>query len=138
MNNTIKALLLLLFLGVCIITTHAQTVLQQKTHLAREGDVTLKQELQYKSPGRNGRNVIWDFSELSVSNSGYQESFTGSLDSILIKVSPRSKYEYRLVGDSLSSVGYETPTLQIKYLLPELHCRCPMFFGDSIFSLYYS
>ena len=54
MNNTIKALLLLLFLGVCIITTHAQTVLQQKTHLAREGDVTLKQELQYKSPGRNG------------------------------------------------------------------------------------
>ena len=68
-----------------------QTVLLQNTHLPREGDVILKQELQYKSPGRSGSNVIWDFSELSVLDTGYREYFTGSPDSILMKVSPRSR-----------------------------------------------
>lgn len=114
-----------------------QTTLLQNTHLFREGDVILKQELQYKSPGRSGSNVVWDFSELSVLDAGYREYFTGSPDSILLKVSPRSRYEYKMTGDSLLCIGYQTSILQIKYLLPELYCRYPMLYGDSISSLYY-
>lgn len=137
MSITIRTVLLLLFLWGCRLIVQGQTVLLQNTHLSREGDVILKQELQYKSPGRSGSNVMWDFSELSVLDTGYREYFTGSPDSIFMKVSPRSRSEYKMTGDSLFCIGYQTPTLQIKYLLPELYRRYPMFYGDSILSLYY-
>lgn len=137
MNITIRNILLFLFLWGCRLMVQGQTVLLQNTHLPREGDVILKQELQYKSPGRSGSNVIWDFSELSVLDTGYREYFTGSPDSILMKVSPRSRSEYKMTEDSLFCIGYQTSTLQIKYLLPELYRHYPMFYRDSISSLYY-
>ena len=73
MNITIRNILLFLFLWGCRLMVQGQTVLLQNTHLPREGDVILKQELQYKSPGRSGSNVIWDFSELSVLYTDYRE-----------------------------------------------------------------
>lgn len=137
MNLQIKALLLLSFLWRCITSVQAQTVLQQENNLFRDGDAVLKQELHYKHPGRSGKNVIWDFSELALLNRGYQEQYIGSIDTLLTRITPTSKYKYKLVGNSLFCIGYKTPTLQIKYLLPELYCRYPMYYGDSIFSLYY-
>lgn len=80
MNLQIKALLLLSFLWRCIISVQAQTVLQQENNLFRDGDAVLKQELHYKHPGRSGKNVIWDFSELALLNRGYQEQYIGSID----------------------------------------------------------
>ena len=65
MDFKVKSQLLPLLFSGGMAAAQAQTVLQQDTHMFREGDVILKQEVQYKSPGRSGKNVVWDFSELT-------------------------------------------------------------------------
>lgn len=75
MDFKVKSQLLPLLFSGGMAAAQAQTVLQQDTHMFREGDVILKQEVQYKSPGRSGKNVVWDFSELTPLENEYRESY---------------------------------------------------------------
>lgn len=114
----------------------AQTVLQQDTHMFREGDVILKQEVQYKSPGRSGKNVVWDFSELTPLENEYRESYD-RMDSLFTCSGMNATYQYRFSGDSLLCVGYFNQLLQVRHLLPELIMHYPLTYSDSICSFYY-
>lgn len=129
---------LIFLLGCCYISVgHAQTVLEKSTSLFRPGDVTVKQELQYKDPGSAGKDAVWDFRELAPFGSEYTERLVGRIDSSLICLGGDNGYKYRLMGDSLFCIGYQTPTLRIDYLLPELRLAYPTGYGDSIHSFYY-
>ena len=44
-------------------------------NLPRAGDVIVKQQVEYKDPGRTGENVLWDFSRLNVVNPEYTLSY---------------------------------------------------------------
>ena len=57
MDFKVKSQLLPLLFSGGMAAAQAQTVLQQDTHMFREGDVILKQEVQYKSPGRWKMNI---------------------------------------------------------------------------------
>ena len=37
-------------------------------HALRAGDVISKQQVEYKDPGRSGKDVLWDFSQLDPVN----------------------------------------------------------------------
>lgn len=130
---------LIFLLGCCfhILTGHAQTILNESTSLFRPGDVIVKQELQYKVPGSSGKDAVWDFSELSHLESEYTERFVGKIDSSLICLGGDEGYKYKLSGDSLFCIGYQTPTLYIDYLLPELRQIYPTSYKDSVHSFYY-
>ena len=136
MDFKVKSQLLPLLFSGGMAAAQAQTVLQQDTHMFREGDVILKQEVQYKSPGRSGKNVVWDFSELTPLENEYRESYD-RMDSLFTCSGMNATYQYRFSGDSLLCVGYFNQLLQVRHLLPELIMHYPLTYSDSICSFYY-
>lgn len=40
----------------------AQPVMDKDRNIMRSGDRIVKQQMEYKSPGRDGERVLWDFS----------------------------------------------------------------------------
>ena len=136
MDFKVKSQLLPLLFSGGMAAAQAQTVLQQDTHMFREGDVILKQEVQYKSPGRSGKNVVWDFSELTPLENEYRESYD-RMDSLFTCSGMNATYQYRFSGDSLLCVGYFNQLLQMRHLLPELIMHYPLTYSDSICSFYY-
>ena len=58
MDFKVKSQLLPLLFSGGMSAAQALTVLQLVTHMFRDVDVILKQEAQYKSPGRSGKNVV--------------------------------------------------------------------------------
>jgi len=62
-----KKQLLSLLIGIPVMLS-AQHTLQRELHLPRVGDELIKQQVEYKDPGRSGDNVLWDFSRLTSIN----------------------------------------------------------------------
>ena len=127
----------LLICCIQILTGKSQNILNESTSLFRPGDIITKQELQYKTPGPTGKDVIWDFKELIHLESEYTECFVGKIDSSLTCLGGDNGYKYKFSGDSLFCIGYQTPTLHIDYLLPELRQIYPTVYKDSIHTFYY-
>ena len=127
----------LLICCIQILTGKSQNILNESTSLFRPGDIITKQELQYKTPGPTGKDVIWDFKELIHLGSEYTECFVGKIDSSLTCLGGDNGYKYKFSGDSLFCIGYQTPTLHIDYLLPELRQIYPTVYKDSIHTFYY-
>lgn len=133
----LKKNILLLICCIQILTGKSQNILNEATSLFRPGDIIAKQELQYKAPGPAGKDVIWDFRELIHLGSEYTECLVGKIDSSLICLGEDNGYKYKFSGDSLFCIGYQTPTLHIDYLLPELRQIYPTVYKDSIHTFYY-
>lgn len=133
----LKKNILLLICCIQILTGKSQNILNEATSLFRPGDIIAKQELQYKAPGPAGKDVIWDFRELIYLGSEYTECLVGKIDSSLICLGGDNGYKYKFSGDSLFCIGYQTPTLHIDYLLPELRRIYPTVYKDSIHTFYY-
>jgi hypothetical protein len=52
--------LFLLSLGIASFI-HSQESLQSDLNMFRKDDAIVKQQVEYKTPGRLGENVLWDF-----------------------------------------------------------------------------
>lgn len=117
-------------------TSRAQTITTDANAL-RGGDALVKQELEYKSPGRDGKNVVWDFSELKIVNEEYVEEYELQEDSIVIMSSPHAEYRYKNCSDSLFCLGYSTDNLVLDYLRPDCMLTFPFSYGDSLASYFY-
>lgn len=115
----------------------SQNILNESTSLFRPDDIIVKQEMQYKAPGSNGKDVVWDFSELVHLGSEHTERLVGRIDSSLLCLGGDNGYKYKYSKDSLFCIGYQTPTLRIDYLLPELRQVYPTAYKDSIHTFYY-
>ncbi|MBF0576275.1 hypothetical protein IR022_09865, partial [Dysgonomonas sp. GY617] len=59
----------LFILILCPLFTFGQINLQYNG--LRSGDEIIKQQVDYKDPGRSGENVIWDFGKLKSVNDEY-------------------------------------------------------------------
>jgi hypothetical protein len=64
--------LLLLLLSFSVFSVSSQ--ITYKNNCIRSGDETVKEQVEFKDPGRSGENVIWNFSELKAINSEYKLS----------------------------------------------------------------
>lgn len=135
-NNLYIIFILLKILNVSPLA-FSQTILTKETHALRIGDVIQKYESEYKSPGRNGRDVIWDFSDLSLKSISYEEGYDNYCDSLILHYAPRFKNKYYFNSDSLFCVGYETESSYIDYSHPKLLMKYPFVLGDSICSYFY-
>ena len=103
----------------------------------RAGDVICKQELKYKSPGRDGKGVVWDFSDLPTIGRKKTEAYMAAEDSSIVLYGENSLHYYRTCGDSILCIGYEIPTMQMKYIVSKYDMRYPFAYGDSISSYHY-
>ena len=66
-----KTLLLLLSGSFCLSISGQIT---RENNSVRNGDEIIKQQMQYKDPGRSGENVIWDFSMLKAVNPKFADA----------------------------------------------------------------
>lgn len=139
MKSRTSIILLVTFLGINSLL--AQTSLTHALYDMRSGDKLIKQQIEYKDPGRLGENVIWNFSKLKTINEKYDVSYMEpvrkSYDTLFVTgVEHQTMYKYALTGDSLFMLGFENSGSQLKLTKPELTLVYPFSFGDSIFDTY--
>ena len=135
-----------------IYVLYAQHILQSDLNLPRAGDVIIKQQVEYKDPGRSGENVLWDFGELKTVNDEYTLSYSEpvlvddsmyimGLDTILLKNLTEGRlligtehytmYYYYLTENRLWVMGHENPTTLLQYTKPLVAGVYPMQYQDS-------
>jgi hypothetical protein len=128
----------------------AQHVLQSNLNLPRPGDEIVKQQVEYKDPGRSGENVLWDFGRLKTINDEYTLAYSepepaedsGSESdtiasqnliegSLLIGTEHNTMYYYYLTDNRLWTLGHENPTTLLQYTRPLIAGVYPMYYQDS-------
>lgn len=110
--------------------TIAQPTLEKSYNRIRSGDILVKQQVEFKDPGRKGANVLWDFRKQKIINSEYKVSYFGDNDSLIVAREKRSLSKYSIKKDSLIFVGFENSTTLIHYYKPELHLIYPVHYGN--------
>ena len=140
-----------------VITSQAQITRQHNA--PRSGDQIIKQHVDYKDPGRAGKNVIWDFGQLSPVNPEYSLSYyeiplindsiyvygrdtipVGEIlpGELFVGTEYYSSYYYRIKNDSLFVVGHENPMVLVRHTSPLSVVNYPFNYGDSIQTVYNS
>lgn len=132
MKNKLSILLLL-------VATNAfcQNPLHKSTNLIRGNDVIIKQQVEYKSPGRSGEDILWNFSQLYSINDSCRVSYQSYDDSTFVSREHRTLYYYSCNNDSLFLNGYENPTIKMQYSMPELRMIYPFGYGMSFNDPFY-
>lgn len=132
-----KQTALLFFLLKIALCLQAQHVLTRQNNAPRAGDEIIKQQVEYKDPGRTGQHVLWDFSKLQVQNEHYILTYKQKNDSIIIGAEHETMYYYTLNNDKYLLWGYENPTNIIINKKPELQMKFPLTYGESCSGYYY-
>jgi hypothetical protein len=131
----------------------------QKNNALRNGDEIIKQQVEYKSPGRSGEQVIWDFSKLKTTNDEYKLSYASPWlnedtcyviardtihysrvkeNDLIISTEHYTNYFYQVQEGKLWLLGHRNAVSQMynKPAIPQLNY--PFNYGDSIRALYAS
>ena len=133
-----RKLLLLFAILLSTATAYAQHFLTAENNMMRPEDEIIKQQVDYKNPGRAGANVLWDFSMLNLQNDAYRLFYTEDRNNRIRGTEHNTRYYYELRGDSLFRTGYENPTTLSVNAQPELLMQFPVHYGDSTFAYYNS
>lgn len=124
--------LILLLLWATSRLLSAQDQIHFDLNMLRANDTIVKQQIEYKHHGKQGTDVLWNFSKLKVVNNKYTVIYEQTNDSLLSGTEHLTRYYYELKNDSLYLIGYENPTTKVTYDLPELILRFPLKLGDTI------
>ena len=131
-----KTAAILSFWTLGIMSVFSQHGLTSRHNMFRPGDEIVKQQVEYKDPGRSGRDVLWDFGKLKTQKDEYKLFYVFGKDSLVTGIERQTMYFYSLSGDSLLCHGYENPTTLMVNEQPELLLRFPVRYGDSTFCYY--
>lgn len=116
----------------------AQHKLEVHLNMFRPGDKIIKQQVEYKDPGRSGDNVLWNFSMLNSINDEYSLSYQESEEEdVITGIEHRTMYYYTLSGDSLLLSGYENPTTLVNNYRPETVLKFPVSYGEKKLDYYH-
>ena len=131
-----KTLLLLLSGSFCLSISGQIT---RENNSVRNGDEIIKQQMQYKDPGRSGENVIWDFSMLKAVNPKYKLTFRApelindsiyimgrdtllkkdsDINHLIIGEEHSTMYYYQIKGDTMFCLGHENPVTLMHHKMP--------------------
>lgn len=133
-----KTTLLFVLLGSIPFILSAQHPLQSNLNFFRAGDVIVKQQVEYKDPGRAGKKVLWDFSQLSAVNEEYTLDYSSDNDTVITGTEHLTRYHYALQNDSLLLWGFDNQTTKLPNIQPEVLLKFPVNYGDTIQSYYYA
>ncbi|WP_321439181.1 hypothetical protein [uncultured Bacteroides sp.] len=103
------------------------------------GDSLYKYQVEYKDPGRVGRELNWDFSNLKILNKNYLIKYfrPDKKDTTkLCGTEHRTRYYYRCKADSIWAIGFENYTTLMNYTKPELKLKFPFTYGDTLYSTF--
>lgn len=123
----------------------------------RAGDIIIKQQVEYKDPGRSGYNVVWDFSQLLPVNDEYSvEYYRPPLDGdtvfvlgneripvrevlandLIVSNEHYTMYYYRNKAGRLLQSGHENSVNQLSYTPYLVQMEYPMNYGQKVHSDY--
>ncbi len=149
--------LVLILLSLYTLVSYGQIV--YPLNGLRAGDEIVKQQVEYKDPGRDGENVIWDFSKLESINDEYTLSYTEpylinkdtyilgkdtilskdvSSNELIIGTEHNTMYYYCLKNNKLWLLGHENPTTLLHYDKPLLTNIYPTNYKESMVDTYHS
>lgn len=121
----------------CSVTVFGQ--INYKHHAPRIGDEIIKQQIEYKNPGRSGEQVIWNFGDLKPVNSEYilnyiaapilgdslyvlgRDSFlvrNFNVEDLFVGIEHYTMYYYQIKNNSLHILGHENPTTIVHHIEP--------------------
>lgn len=133
--------------------------INQQYNGLRSGDELIKQQVDYKDPGRSGENVIWDFGKLKSVNDEYSLVYTSpvlqeksyyvmgydtiqskniSENSLIIVTEHNTMYYYQLKDNQLLLLGHENSTNLLHYTQPVVAATYPTNYKQSHQSNYQS
>ena len=140
----------LLILIFCPLLSFGQINLQHNG--LRSGDEIIKQQVDYKDPGREGENVIWDFGKLKSVNDEYSLVYSSPVlqessyyvmgydtiqskntdqNSLIIGTEHNTMYYYQLKDNQLLLLGHENPTNLLHYTQPIVSASYPTNYKQS-------
>lgn len=95
-------------------------------------DSLQKNSIRYFSPGKGGRDRLWDFSKKLGSTKSSQVMFmTDSTGVVSVTVPGKISY-YRTTPDTLILLGSESPLEKREYVREKISKKFPLEYGDSI------
>lgn len=130
-----------------------------RNNVIRSGDTLIKQQVDYKDPGRSGDNVIWDFGKLKSVNDEYSLSYSSPVlqedsyyvmgydtirsadveeNSLIIGTEHNTMYYYQLKSNQLLLLGHENPTNLLRYTHPVVSATYPTNYKEISQSQYQS
>lgn len=125
----------------------------------RADDEIIKQQVEYKNPGRDGENVIWDFGKLKSVNDQYSLVYTTPIlqeksfyvmgydtiqskniseNTLIIGTEHNTMYYYQLKNNQLLLLGHENPTNLLHYTQPVVAATYPTNYKQSYKNHYQS
>lgn len=125
----------------------------------RSGDELIKQQVDYKDPGRSGENVIWDFGKLKSVNDEYSLVYSSPVlqedsyyvmgydtiqykdidkNSLIIGTEHNTMYYYQIKDNQLLLLGHENPTNLLHYTQPIVTATYPTNYKQSQTNSYQS
>jgi len=137
------------FLCSIILLLYAMVVSAQidiRFNRPRAGDELIKQQVEYKDPGREGENVIWDFGKLKSINDEYSVTYSEPYlidkskyilgwdtipskevkeGELIIGTEHNTMYYYQIKDNGMCILGHENPTTILKYTRPMLSISYP-------------
>jgi len=128
----------ILLLSLAVFVYGEQHTLTAEKNMMRSEDEIIKQQVDYKNPGRSGDNVLWDFGMLNLQNDAYKLFYTEGRNNRMQGMEHNTRYYYELRNDSLFRTGFENHTTLSVNEQPELLLKFPVQYGDSTFSYYNS
>lgn len=138
--NVIMKLKILIFIflaGNFPLLLHAQESPNGETNMFRANDTIVKQQVEYKNPGRAGENVFWNFGKLKTLDNKYTIVYSKPDSANLITgTEHQTRYFYELRNDSLLLRGYENPTTKVTYYMPEVILKFPLAYGNKTDAYY--
>lgn len=107
-------------------------------YIFKDGDRTIRKEIEYVHPGQDGENRLWDFGSLSTEGKEYVEEYKVTKDSAtIVKISSGHRSYYRVKADTIFCTGFSDPNTNMIYLRPEIFQLLPSSYGDSTVMLLY-
>ena len=131
-----KRNVLLMVVSVFVLHSYGQTI-DTATNAPRCGDSYVVRQMEYFAQGDEGKNVLWDFSELKSLDKKSRREYFLSRDSILTGVDEECARKYELCGDSLRCFGYDTRLKHMDYSEPMTLMTYPFGYGYSITNTYH-
>lgn len=120
--------IVIIFCILCM-TTPARSQLKRELNLPRAGDELMKEQVVFCEAGETGENQTWNFSNLKLIDDAYIVHFFTRNDWKIIGAENGKLAFLEILGDSLLTGGYETPSNLVKYRQPGLLLRFPLAYG---------
>ena len=125
-----KFLVQTLLLQFGITTAYGQVNLSDMP--IESSDSLQKSKIKYFSPGKGGKDRVWDFSRKLGSKESAQVMFFKDSTGVVSVVEPGKILYYRTTPDTLIQFASESPLEKRNYVRKKLSKKFPLEYGDSI------